>query len=183
MKQVTFVTGNPEKARNFSRQMGADIPHHNVDVDEIQTLDVYKIVEHKAKEAYKQLKTPVLVEDVQFSMNVLGNLPGPFIKYFVLAENGGEKMCRMLDGFKDRGVTESCVYGYFDGKTMQYFESELRGVAAEHPKGEQGYGFDRIFIADGFGGRTAGELDEKEYDEYYSVLKPFAKVKQFLEEA
>lgn len=182
MKSVTFVTGNPEKAENFSKHMGADIPHHDVDVDEIQTLDVYKLVEHKAKEAYRQLNTPVLVEDVQFVMNALGKLPGPFIKYFVIAENGGEKMCRMLDGFTDRSAVARCIFGYYDGDVMQYFESQLTGSVANHPKGEHGYGFDRIFIPDGFDGRNAGEFSEAEYDTYYSTIKPFAKVKQFLEE-
>lgn len=182
MKSVTFVTGNPEKAENFSKHIGADIPHHEVDVDEIQTLDVYKLVEHKAKEAYRQLNTPVLVEDVQFVMNALGKLPGPFIKYFVIAENGGEKMCHMLDGFTDRSATASCVFGYYDGREMKFFESELSGVVSEHPKGERGYGFDRIFAPYGFDGKNAGELSEKEYGKYYSTIKPFAKVKQFLEE-
>lgn len=182
MKKVIFVTGNPEKAENFSKHMGADIPHHDVDVDEIQTLDIYKLVEHKAKEAYRQLNTPVLVEDVQFVMNALGKLPGPFIKYFVIAENGGEKMCRMLDGFTDRSAVGKCIFGYYDGGAMRFFEGKLNGIVAVHPRGNRGYGFDRIFVPDGFDGKTAAELSEQQYDHYYSTIKPFVKVKQFLEE-
>ena len=162
--------------------MGGDIPHHDVDVDEIQTLDIYKLVEHKAKVAYQQLQTPVLVEDVQFIMHALGSLPGPFIKYFVSADDGVANMCRMLNGFTNRQAVASCVFGYYDGTTLEFFTGEIHGEVARTPAGEGGYGFDRVFIPAGFDGRTAGELSEEEYSVYYSTIKPFVKVEKFLKE-
>jgi len=177
---VTFVTGNPEKAANFSRHMGADIPHHGADLDEIQTTDHRELVEHKVRQAYEQLQRPVLVEDVFFTYEAWGSLPGPFVKFFITEENGAENMCRMLDGFDTRRAAASCMFGYFDGQDLEFFQSTLRGQVADRPRGTGGYGFDRIFEPDGFGGKTAAELDEHDYDAYYASVKPFAKVKDFL---
>lgn len=181
MKSVIFVTGNRKKADNFSKYMGASIGHHSADLDEIQTLDVKKLVEHKVKQAYEQLRQPVLVEDVTFTFDVTDGLPGPFIKFYINAQDGLEIMCRMLDSFENRDAIASCTYGYFNGSAIKFFTGSLRGSVARHPRGSNGYGFDPIFQPDGFGGKTAAELDEHEYDKYYSTIKPFTKVKEFLE--
>lgn len=182
MKDVVFVTGNPEKAFNFSKHMGTEIPHVAVELDEIQTLDVELLVEHKARQAYEQIGKPVLVEDVIFVCNALGNLPGPFIKFFVAAPTFPESMCRQLDGFLDRSAYVTCTYGYFDGESMYFFSGTLSGKVSMKPRGSNGYGFDRVFEPNGFGGRTAAELSNEEYDKYYSMIKPFLLVKKFLTE-
>lgn len=180
MKDVVYVTGNPEKAANFSRHMGVAIPHQRADLDEIQTLNIEELLRHKAEQAYAQIGRPVLIEDIGFKMNALGALPGPFVKYFVQAENGVNNMCHMLDGFDDRSATAYCTFAYYDGQVLQLIHTELNGSVAPEPRGNDGFGFDRIFVPDGFGEKTAAELDEKEYDRYYSSVKPFGEVKKFL---
>lgn len=176
----TFITGNPEKAAQFARLIGLAIPHKAINLDEIQTTNHQDVVEHKVRQAYKQISKPVLVEDVSLVYTAWKNLPGPFVKFFVTADNGAESMCRMLDGFKNRRATASCVFGYYDGTTVTLFESHINGTIAQHPRGTAGYGFDRIFQPDGYHGKTAGELNEKEYDTYYETVKPFDAVRSFL---
>ncbi len=182
MDGVVFVTGNPEKAENFSRHIGLDVSHSPAEMDELQSLDISKIVTHKVEQAYAQLRQPVLVEDVALVFHALGTLPGPFIKFFVEAENGGEKMCRMLDAFTDRSATASCTYAYYDGQHLELFTGSIDGTVAESPRGTRGYGFDMIFEADGFGGRTSAELSAAEYDAYYTTIKPFHEVRVFLQQ-
>lgn len=179
MDNVVFVTGNAHKAARFSQYMGEDIAHQPAEMDEIQTLDIREIVAHKARQAYQHIGKPVLVEDVSFSCDALGDLPGPFVKFFV--DEGVEKMCRMLDGFDNRRAVARCVFGYYDGIAMRYFEGSIGGSVAEAPRGENGYGFDRIFMPDGFDGRTAGELTEQEYGQYYQKIKPLNDVRKFLQ--
>lgn len=180
MINVIFVTGNADKAHQFSRHIGREIQHHAADTDEIQTLDAKLLTAHKATQAYEQLGRPVLVEDVTLGFSALNGLPGPFVKFFVDADGGVTSMCRMLDGFDDRSAQASCTYAYFDGNDSHYFTGYLDGTIARQPKGENGYGFDRIFIPEGFGGKTAAELDSQEYDRYYSTIKPFKHLKTFL---
>lgn len=180
-EKLVFITGNPEKARNFARHMGMDIAHHEADLDEIQTTNHRELVEHKVRQAYDQLQCPVLVEDVFFTYEVLGNLPGPFIKFFFDAKSGTENLCRILDGFDNRRAFASCMYAYFDGAQLEIFEGRIDGTIADHPRGTGGYGFDQVLIPDGFGGRTSAELPQDEYDRYYTTLKPFTKMREFLQ--
>lgn len=181
MKDVVFVTGNADKAARFAQHMGMDIAHAPAELDEIQTLDPTELVGHKARQAYEQIGKPVLVEDVTFTYEAWGELPGSFVKFFVEADDGAEKMCRMLDGFENRRAEGRCTFGYFDGDELSIFSGTVQGVVAEHPRGTGGYGFDRIFEIDGSNGRTAAELNETEYDTYYTTIKPFAQVRAFLE--
>lgn len=184
MKDVVYVTGNPEKARNFSQHIGLQVTHRPVELDEIQTLDPAELVSHKARQAYATLQRPVLVEDVTLEFEALDGLPGPFVKFFVQAggdiESGVERMCRMLDGFANRRARAKCTFGYFDGTTTVLFEGSLVGTIARHPRGDGGFGFDRIFVPDGFDDKTAAELDEDEYERYYTTIKPFQQVRDFL---
>jgi non-canonical purine NTP pyrophosphatase (RdgB/HAM1 family) len=182
MKQVVYVTGNSEKAANFSRHIGLEVRHHPADLDEIQTLDTAELVEHKARQAYAQLHEPVLVEDVTLTFNAWGGLPGPFVKFFVKngLDEGLNKMCRMLDGFSDRNAEASCTFGYFDGSELRLFTGRLRGHIANEPRGNGGFGFDKIFIPEGGRELTAAELDESGYDVYYTTIKPFDAIRKFL---
>lgn len=181
MKDVVFVTGNADKAARFRQHMGMDIAHQPAELDEIQTLNAAELVGHKARQAYEQIGKPVLVEDVMLVYEALGELPGPFVKFFVDADEGVEKMCRMLDGFENRRAEGRCTFGYFDGHELKIFSGAVQGVVANKPRGTNGYGFDRIFEIDGAGGRTAAELNDTEYDKYYTTIKPFAEVRRFLE--
>jgi len=53
-----------------------------IDLDELQSLDLRVIVEHKVRQAYEKVGGPVLVEDVSLEFLALGRIPGPFIKFF-----------------------------------------------------------------------------------------------------
>jgi non-canonical purine NTP pyrophosphatase (RdgB/HAM1 family) len=182
--QATYVTGNSEKAASFARYVGMDIQHAPAELDEIQTLDSHELVEYKVRQAYEQLGTAVLVEDVSLAFNALNGLPGPFIKFFVLADSdtaaGVERMCRMLDGFSNRSAVASCTFGYFDGRMMSFFDGQISGMIASHPVGSGGFGFDSIFMPEGFGDMTAAQLNETDYDRYYTTIKPFTAIKEFL---
>ena len=180
MKTITFITGNQHKADYLSRMLGLPLKHRAVDLTEIQSTSLEEIVEHKVRQAYAVAKRPVLVEDVALEFTALGGLPGPFIKFFVEAPNGLENLCRMLDGFDDRSAVAACVFGYYDGEQIKLFRTELGGVIAKHPVGNGGFGWDKIFCPDDYGGRTRAELYTDEYVATYPTIKPIDAVRQFL---
>lgn len=95
MQSITFITGNQKKADYLARYLGFPIEHIKLDLDEIQSLDLDEIVEHKVKQAYEKIKKPVLVEDASLEFMALGRLPGPFIKFFI-EEMGLDKLCTLL---------------------------------------------------------------------------------------
>jgi len=170
-----FITGNQNKADYLSRLLDVEIDHHKVNLDEIQSTSLDEIVTHKVKQAYKLVQRPVLVEDVALSFEALGGLPGPFVKFFVDIEDGLEKMCRMCDGLKNRNASAECVYGYFDGERLELFHGSLSGVIASSPKGDNGFGWDRIFCPEGYDGRSRAELTAAENEATYQIYKPNSK--------
>lgn len=180
MKTITFITGNQHKADALARVLGLPLAHRAVDLMEIQSTSLEEVVEHKVRQAYMVAKCPVLVEDIALEFTALGGLPGPFIKFFVEAPNGLENLCRMLDGFDDRSAVAACVFGYYDGEQVKLFRAELGGVIAKHPTGDGGFGWDKIFCPDGYGGRTRAELTPHEDAETYRLFKPINAVRQFL---
>jgi len=174
--EIYFITGNPKKAEYLKKYLGLEIKHQKVDLDEIQSMDLKKIVEHKVRQAYEKIKKPVLVEDVGLFFDDLNGLPGPFIKFFV--ENlDFQKICNMV--FENRGAKVKTVFGYYDGKKLTLLESTLRGEISDEPRGENGFGWDKIFIPEGYD-RTRAELDEKENEKTYKEMKGLKKLKEFL---
>ena len=177
MIDITFITGNQNKADYFSKYLGFPVNHHKVDLDEIQSLDLREVVQHKLLQAYDEIKSPVIVEDVSLEFEALGRLPGTFIKFYV-EEVPFETICRTLDGLS-RNATAKSIYGYYDGVSMAFFESALKGTIAEHPKGSSGWGWDKIFIPEGYT-QTRAELSVEQDKKTYLLIKPLGKLKAFL---
>src|SRR3990167_6511510 len=101
MKTITLITGNQHKADFLQKHLGRKIDHLALDLDEIQSLDLREIAEHKVRQAYKHVKGAVLVEDVSLTINTMGKLPGPFIKWFV-NELGNDGICKLAGLYEDR---------------------------------------------------------------------------------
>ncbi len=178
MTTITFITGNQNKADYLAKYLGHPVDHVKLDLDEIQSLDLKEIVEHKVRQAYEKIKKPVIVGDMSLEFVALGGLPGPFIKFF-MEKVPLETMCSMIAGHT-RKATARCVFGYFDGKDLELFESGLDGEIAETPAGENGFGWDKIFIPQGYE-VTRASLSEEDDRKTYLQINPFAKLKDFLE--
>lgn len=177
MEDITFITGNQSKADYLAKYLGFPVKHKKIELDEIQSLDLREIVEHKVKQAYAVVQSAVIVEDVSLEFSALGKLPGPFIKFFVDTVPF-EKICAML-GDLERGAVARCVFGFYDGTKMEFFEGHLNGKIALKPAGRGGYGWDRIFVPEGYS-VTRAELGEEDDIKTYLQIKPFAKLKEFL---
>lgn len=177
MKNVVFITGNQKKADYFAQLIGCPVDHMKLDLDEIQSLDLHEIVRNKLHQAYTQVNRPVLVEDVSLEFNALGGLPGTFIKWFQEAMPY-EELCRLLDG-KDRSAIARCVFGYYDGKNETFFEGSLKGTIPEKPAGSDGFGWDLIFIPEGYT-VTRAELSPEDDEKTYQIIKPIAEIRDFL---
>lgn len=178
MANIIFVTGNQKKSDYLAKYLGHPIDHMKLDLDEIQSTDLKEIVKHKVRRAYEKIKKPVIVEDVSLEFDALGGLPGPFIKFFV-KKVPFKIICSMING-QTRKATARCVFGYFDGKVLKLFEGSLNGEIARAPSGNNGYGWDKIFIPQGYT-TTRALLEEKDDQKTYLQIKPFAKLKEYLE--
>jgi len=178
-KELIFVTGNKGKAEHAARLLGVPVTNFKIDLPEIQSLDLQEVVAEKLKTAYSIIKKPCFIEDVSLEFSELKRLPGTFIKFFE-SELGLEKLCRMLDG-KDRSATARCIIGFTDGTKTEFWGGKQTGTIAKSPKGENGFGWDKIFIASGFNNKTNAELSEQEYDKYFSTMRRYDLLKENLQ--
>ncbi len=179
MKNLTFITGNQNKADYLARFLSKKISHHKLDLDELQSLDLHAVIEHKARQAYKILKAPVLVEDVALVLPAMSRLPGTFIKWF-LEELGSDGLAKLASTLKSQEAHSHVCYALYDGQEMHFFEGEMAGKIASKPAGERGFGFDRIFINDGYD-VTRGQMSQEEYDLTSARFKALHKLKAHLE--
>jgi non-canonical purine NTP pyrophosphatase (RdgB/HAM1 family) len=160
MQKITIVTGNPGKVRELQAMAMGKINFvmHDLDIDEIQSLDLREIVKNKAKKAYEQLNTPIIVDDVSAGLTSLNGLPGPFIKFFN-QKLGGDALFQLTKR-KDDKVTISCIAAYYDGKEFILGEGTITGRIVS-PRGKNGFGFDVVVVPDGQS-MTMAEMSEEE---------------------
>ena len=176
MKKVTFITWNLKKAENLRKYLGMPIEYASVELDEIQSLDLREVTEHKARQAFWEIGSPVLVEDASLEFTELGRLPGTFIKFFV-DEAWVEKLCKMI--WKNRGAIAKTTFCYYDGNKISFFEWYLDGSIAPSPRWNNWFAWDQIFIPH-WSDKTSAELDEYEYEKFYLQVKPIRNVWEFL---
>jgi non-canonical purine NTP pyrophosphatase (RdgB/HAM1 family) len=159
-KSLTFITGNPSKAEQVGWHLHREINHQKVELVEIQSLQLEEIIEYKAREAFRVVQGPVLVEDTSLLFSALGKLPGPLIKWF-LQELDNDGLCELLNGYTDRSAKAMVLFGLYDGKNVQTFSGAMEGTIAKTPRGDRGFGWDPIFIPKGYK-NTWGEMTKEE---------------------
>lgn len=160
-REIIFVTSNDNKAREAAELLEIGVKRVSLALDEIQGMDLKKIVEHKARQAYTKLKVSakggqtVIVDDVSFEIDQWNKFPGPFAVWFAKTI-GYEPMATMVTGNKRTARWITCL-GFFDGKLLKTFTGIEEGSIARQPRGTDGWGFDTIFIPRG-SSKTVAEM-------------------------
>jgi non-canonical purine NTP pyrophosphatase (RdgB/HAM1 family) len=159
--QFKFVTGNPNKAKEAGDILGTPLEQVEVaDLFEIQTKDLDELVRHKAQQAYDVLKCPVMVEDSGLVFHAWNGLPGALVKWFE-ATVGCEGMLKMLQSFDNRGAKAICCMAVHDGENIQIVRGEVEGIIASEIRGRNGFGWDVLFIPEGYD-KTYAEMNPEE---------------------
>lgn len=179
--KLTFITGNPGKAKYLSTYFHLPVEQMMLDLVEIQSLNLNEIVEDKARRAYEMIKSPVLVEDVSLVFYALNTLPGPLIKWF-LDSLGNDGLCRLLNGFDDRRAFAQVAYALCDENGVHIFTGSLEGTIAEQPRGTLSFGWSPIFIPKGYT-KNLAELTDDERQEISMRKEALEKLSQFLKVA
>lgn len=162
MKEITLITGNVGKVKEFERLLGMSLRHQKVTLPEIQSTDVAIVAKTKAEAAYRAIRKPVLVDDTGLYIHAWGELPGALIAWF-LDNVGNEGILRMLEGWEDRSARVATALGYCDSSGSQVYTGELKGSIAESVQGENGFGYDPIFVPENYS-KTFAAMSHAEKD-------------------
>lgn len=164
---IEVATTNRSKLEEFRRILqDYEVVGRKLDIEEVQSLDPYKVARCKAIEAYKANGyNPILVEETSLSMRGLGGRPGTYIKDF----SEDIEMRRMIAETwlrgRDRTALAKVLIAVFDGSEAHIREGSAEGTIADCLRGTNGFGWDDMFVPKG-SARTFAEMSSEEKDRY-----------------
>jgi XTP/dITP diphosphohydrolase len=118
----------------------------------------------KAKQVYDLVKIPVIADDSGLEAEYLKGAPGVYSSRYAGTDASDEDNCRKLlhelEGVQreKRKARFVCVIAYFDGSEKKFFEGYCEGRINDSKRGTGGFGYDPLFIPDGYD-KTYAELD------------------------
>ncbi len=131
----------------------------NIDIKEIQSEDVKKIVKDKATKAFKKIGKPLIVEHTGLFFKDLSGYPGGLTQIFWDSLKG-EKVVELFAGQK---VTAKTMICFCDGKKFNYFTGEVKGKIATDVRGDSKFQWDTVFIPEG-SDKTFAEMGRKKQE-------------------
>lgn len=176
---ITFITGNKNKIRELSSILDGLFNPVDIDLQEIQSLSFEEVIEAKLKEARKSIKEgEIMVEDSGYVFEGLGLLPGPFSRFF-LDTLGHAGVFSLTKGLASQKATFYSYIGFMDNDdTPTFFSASLTGTIVS-PEGVAGFGFDPLFIPDGYMQRFS-DMTEEERQTIKPRIAAAKKLKEFL---
>ena len=117
---------------------------------------------------------PALSDDSGLAVDALGGAPGVYTADWAVQEDGSRDFGRAMalteaklagkgavapEDRSGRFVSVICL-AWPDGHA-EYFRGEVEGTLVWPPRGEKGFGYDPMFLPDGFG-KTFGEMSPQE---------------------
>ena len=117
-----------------------------VDLPEIQEVNTEGIAKEKALLAAQLAGGPSLIEDTSLEFHALGDMPGPYIKWFQerLQSVG---LWRILTAYDDKSATAVCTLAFSPAPHADpvLFTGKVEGNIVEPVEG-RGFGWDSIFV-------------------------------------
>ncbi|AKI97850.1 RdgB/HAM1 family non-canonical purine NTP pyrophosphatase [Kosmotoga pacifica] len=115
-------------------------------------------------ETFRHLGIPLVADDSGLEIDALNGFPGVQSSRFMEGRPYSEKMAEILqrlDGEKNRKARFKCAaVFYHPSGVVLAVEGTVEGSIAYEIRGEQGFGYDPIFVPDGYD-RTFGELGQE----------------------
>lgn len=169
MRQIVAATGNAHKIQEIRAileplgiaVLGAAEAGGMPDVVEDGDSFAANAVK-KAVEAARILDRCVLADDSGLEVFALGGEPGIYsARYAGAGGNDGRNVAKLLhrlEGETDRAARFVCVIALASpAGLVGTAEGEVRGRIIHQPKGDGGFGYDPVFVPEGFG-QTFAEL-------------------------
>lgn len=179
--KLLFATANKNKLREAAEILGDMVQvispselNINADVEETgETLQDNSIL--KGRTLYDLSGLDCFADDTGLEVEVLNGAPGVMTARYAACFPGGAlphdseaNMNRLLEELSEYSTPESRRARFRTVITLIYegrqycFEGIVSGTIAQGKAGNGGFGYDPIFIPDGFGGRTMAEISEDE---------------------
>ncbi len=186
--KIVFATSNAHKLEEIQSICG------DCDIEFVLPNEGFNPVENgstfeensfiKAKEAYRVSKTYCLADDSGLCIEALNGAPGIYSARYAGTQD--EKITRILNELKektDRKAQFVCCMTLLDENGIVIFQTigKCHGVITKERKGTNGFGYDPIFLVDGYS-KTMAELSSEEKNKISHRAVALKKVIKFLKE-
>jgi XTP/dITP diphosphohydrolase len=192
--QIIVATGNAHKTREIQHILGSGFSVRDLRAypQISETIETGTSFEENAKLKALAVSTKlpglIVADDSGLEVDALGGAPGIHsARYAGASATNTEKIDKLLEELaRVRAKNDSrrarfhCVLALArNGEVLGVFEGTVEGQVTERPRGSHGFGYDPIFIPQGFE-RTFGELGPAQKNQLSHRARALEKLRAFL---
>ena len=189
MKKLILATHNKYKAVEFKLilpqfrvQTLADLKYDQEIAETASDLEGNSLL--KAETILRQFGHIVVSDDSGLEVQALNGAPGVYSARYAGEQKDDqqntEKLLHELKGITNRNAQFRTVISLMSSNDTLQFEGIVEGAIAYEPKGDKGFGYDPIFIPNGFQ-KTFAELTSNEKNKISHRANAIKKLVAFLE--
>ncbi|HHQ45102.1 MAG TPA: XTP/dITP diphosphatase [Candidatus Altiarchaeales archaeon] len=159
--KLFFATSNRNKVLE-ANEVGKDFEVFfemlKLDYPEVRSDDVAEVAGTGVEYVHKKVGGAVIVEDSGIFIDALNGFPGAY-SAMAFKKIGLEGILKLMAGVEERGCRFKSAVGYADENGIRIFEGEVEGVISMEVRGSAGFGYDPIFVPEGYD-KTFGEIPD-----------------------
>ncbi|MFY0405696.1 non-canonical purine NTP pyrophosphatase [Solicola sp. PLA-1-18] len=178
-RTVVLATHNHKKLAELRRIVTPAVPDVEVlglddigdfeePVEDAPTFEGNALI--KARAAFAATGIPSLADDSGLCVDALNGMPGVLSARWSGPPKSDERnntlLLAQLEDVPDerRGAQFRCAMAMVDGSVERVETGEMRGHLLRAPQGDGGFGYDPLFVAEGYDGVSTAELSPEDKD-------------------
>ena len=189
MQPIVFASNNPNKLKEIKAILGPEFSVSglqdigcNEDIPEpYDTLEENALA--KARHVYNQFGYDCFADDTGLEVEALGGQPGVQSARYAGEQKSSSdnisKLLKMLQGVENRKAQFRTVMALIIHGKEYLFEGTVTGRIAHEPSGRGGFGYDPVFIPEGYSQNFA-EMPEEEKNRLSHRFAALQKMTGFL---
>lgn len=186
--KIIFATNNPNKLAEIRNALGDDFTLVSLseagfegEIPETgRTLEANAL--QKARYIFDRFKQPVFADDTGLEVDCLRGLPGVDTAHYSGKRDAIANMQKLLhemEGCQDRSAAFKTVISYVTPEEQKLFSGVVEGRIALEKRGEEGFGYDPLFIPENEE-RTFAEMGMEEKAKMNHRVRALKKLTDYL---
>lgn len=192
MKKILFATHNKNKAAEISQQCNGKI-----EIVTLSDLGIYDEIPEtestlegnarlKARFLFDKFHLPCFADDTGLEVDALNGAPGVFSARYAGqdgdSERNMEKLLANLTNSDNRNARFRTVVAFIDSEGNEHmFEGIVNGTIATEKHGDEGFGYDPIFIPQDTDGLTFAQMSIEAKNKISHRSRAIAKFVEFID--
>jgi XTP/dITP diphosphohydrolase len=191
MKKIIFASQNDGKVKEVFQILNglnieiislADLNEQIEIIEDGDSFEANALI--KAKQVYNKFKLPTIADDSGLVVEQLNGAPGIYSARYS-GEDGNDKTNnkKLLDELKNYPEPHIakfvCVAVYYDGQEHHTAVGEFKGRIIDEEQGTHGFGYDPLFVPDGYS-ITSAEMKAELKNSISHRFNAFNKLKKIL---